>query len=182
MARRGRIPPDYEPTPPNARLGAVLIALFPGPEGPTVPCILRPEDGTVHAGQVALPGGGREGAEDYPTATALREAQEEIGLQPDLVDVLGLLSPLYIGDSNYSVSPVVGFIEQAPELTPNPWEVSGLLFVSLYELQHCGGVGSFRTSAGAVHEAPCYRVAEGMIWGATAMILRELVEVYESAR
>jgi 8-oxo-dGTP pyrophosphatase MutT (NUDIX family) len=181
MAHRGRIPPDYKPTPPNARFGAVLIALFPGPDGLSLPCIYRSEDGSVHAGQVALPGGGREGAEDYPTETALREAHEEIGLQPGRVDVLGLLSTLYISASNYSVSPVVGFVEDAPELTPNPWEVSGLLFVSIDELRRSEDVGHFRTSGGTVHDAPCYRVKEGTIWGATAMMLRELVEVYESA-
>jgi 8-oxo-dGTP pyrophosphatase MutT (NUDIX family) len=180
MARSGRVPQDYNPTPQNSRLGAVLIALFPGPEGLMLPCIFRPEDGTVHAGQVALPGGGREGNEEYPTRTALREAHEEIGLHPEGVDVLGFLSPLYIPVSNYSVTPVVGFLPQTPKLTPNPWEVSGVLFVSIQELHGSEDLDSFRTSNGAVQDAPCYRVAEGTIWGATAMILRELVEVYES--
>ncbi len=102
MAPEGRITDDYNPEPATARRGAVLILVYPGAQGVTIPLIKRPEDRSVHSGQIAFPGGAFESPESFPLETALRETEEEIGIPRDAVEVLGLLSPLYIPPSNFS--------------------------------------------------------------------------------
>src|SRR6056297_1007642 len=100
----------------SLREAAVLILISPPEEAPRIPLIIRADDGGAHSGQIAMPGGCREDGEAFPVETALREAQEEICLDPGLVKILGLLTPLFIPVSNFEVTPVVAYVEQSVEL------------------------------------------------------------------
>jgi 8-oxo-dGTP pyrophosphatase MutT (NUDIX family) len=178
MAPEGRIGEDYTPLPEHARRGAVLVLLYPGVEGLMLPLIKRPEGPSVHSGQIGLPGGAHEEPEGFPVDTALRETEEEIGIRPAEVEVLGVLSPLYIPPSNFSITPVVGALrESRPRYVPEPGEVAAVLGVGIDVLQASRGVADVFGSRGGVI-APCYQVGEHLVWGATAMILSEYLTVH----
>ena len=125
--------PDWKPEQPFARPpvpAAVLIALIRRPEGLTVLYTERSPDLRAHSGQVAFPGGKRDPEDADATATALREAQEEVGLDPALVEVLGSLPP-YVTTTGFVVTPVVGLVPAEAHYQPNPYEVADLFEVPL---------------------------------------------------
>ncbi len=167
----------------NVRRGGVLILLYPersyrGIEQIHLPLILRPKYNGVHSGQIAFPGGGYEADDKDIVATALREAYEEVGAPPDQVDVLGCLSPVHVNASNYLVQPIVGGVAQRPDFRADPYEVERLLTPSIAEIQDEQNrhieVWQMR---GQNVTVPFYRVQGEIIWGATAMILSELLSL-----
>jgi len=176
MAPVGRITSDYDPEPSGARKSAVLILLHETKEGVAFPVIRRVDDGSTHAGQIALPGGGQEEYEQFPVDTALRESQEEISAEPSSVEVLGVLTPLYIPVSNFTVVPVVGVTRHVLHLTPDPSEVAEICTVLVDSLAAARTVRTFHTYRGAV-DAPCFVTGEVVIWGATAMIISEFLAI-----
>jgi 8-oxo-dGTP pyrophosphatase MutT (NUDIX family) len=109
--------------------GGVLVLFYEQQGRLHLPLIQRPTYEGVHSGQVALPGGGRENSDADLTATALREAYEEIGVPPGEVTVLGRLTKLYIHPSNYVVTPTVAWTPQRPAFRLDPYEVAALLEV-----------------------------------------------------
>lgn len=178
MAPEGRIGKDYNPQPEDARCGAVLILLYPGADGLSIPLIKRPEGHSVHSGQIGLPGGGYEAPEHFPVETALRETEEEIGICAEMVEVLGFLSPLYIPPSNYTITPVVGALREShPRYLPEPGEVVAVLPLRIDVLEESQKTTNVFGSRGPV-VAPAYHVGEHVVWGATAMILSEYLVVH----
>jgi 8-oxo-dGTP pyrophosphatase MutT (NUDIX family) len=167
-AQRTMIPAAHrEREAPDAyRPSAVLVAIAVGREEPSLLLIERSSGGT-HGGQIAFPGGRREPGDPDLVATALREAHEEIGLDPASVQALGLLSPLSIEASGYLVQPVLGLVAGRPALRPNPEEVAASRNRTERRLL-VRGEGLL---------APCYLFGETLVWGATAMILAELEAV-----
>jgi 8-oxo-dGTP pyrophosphatase MutT (NUDIX family) len=169
----------------------VLIYLVPGagekghggaPEAvPQFPVILRPEHDTNHAGQIALPGGQREDNEVFPAGTAVRETCEELGICREGVRIAGVLTPLFISVSNFSVVPVVGWGDTVPELQPDPTEVAAAFFVDADELLAPPVYGKFSVPGG-VRRAPYFPFREGRIWGATAMMLNEFAVLHRRVR
>lgn len=139
LRRRFADPPPWQPelfedmqhlsTLP-LRTAAVLIALVPRPQGLQVVLTRRTPDLHEHAGQISFPGGRRDRHDLHPAVTALREAQEEIHLQPAGVEVLGTL-PLYRTVSRYAVTPVVALLPHAAGMQPHPAEVSEVFEVPL---------------------------------------------------
>lgn len=175
MAPRGRTLP-FEGL---EHLAAVLIALYREGGRWKFPLIHRVEDGYVHGGQVGLPGGHKEDGE-RPEQTALREAHEEIGLDPARVTPLGRLSRLPIPVSKTKVQVIVGLVEGVPELTPDPKEVQSILTVELADLLDPANLAHEPwTLRGQQFEIPFFRLAGHKVWGATAMILSELKQVLE---
>jgi 8-oxo-dGTP pyrophosphatase MutT (NUDIX family) len=181
MAPRPR--PGWEadfvpPTPP--RQGGVLVLFYPHQNQLYLPLILRPTYNGVHSGQVGFPGGGREAADRNITATALRESYEEIGVDPQDVQVLGQLTKLYITPSNYEVTPTVGWIPYRPDFQTDPHEVASLLEVPLLDLRDPGNCTEeewqLRDRRATV---PFFRLSGQVVWGATAMILSELLTVID---
>ncbi|SIP88365.1 NUDIX domain-containing protein [Alkalispirochaeta americana] len=165
----------------SCREGAVLIVLIPrySPDGLEVliPLIERSRDGGPHSGQLALPGGGREEQDTDLTATALRETLEETGLETGRCTVMGSLSPLTVAVSSYLVTPVVAFTESPLEtirFSPNPREVARILLISPAHLTEKAGTARLMVH-GVARTVPAYILDSRPLWGATAMILAELL-------
>ncbi len=161
----------------NARSGGVLAVFYPDEGGRLMlPLILRPTYSGVHSGQMGFPGGGREEQDSDLIATALREAYEELRIEPALVTVLGALTPLYVSASNYLVQPIVGWTPHRPDFHPDPYEVAALFEIPLYELLDPANRRSEPwTLRGRTVEVPYYAVLGQIVWGATAMMLSELL-------
>ncbi|GAB3181938.1 NUDIX hydrolase [Telluribacter humicola] len=170
-------------TAPNERTrkSAILILFYPYQEEVYFPLILRPAYDGVHAGQMAFPGGRYERTDENLIRTALREAQEEIGLRLTDVEVLGVLSELFIPASNFFVLPVVASMPYRPEFYPDPREVEKVFEVRLQEIMDKSIVGESEIQVrGVTIQAPHYMVQNYKIWGATAMMISELLTVIES--
>lgn len=132
-----------------------------------------------HGGQLSFPGGGREGDESVEE-TALREAQEEIGLHIQDVDIIGRLTSLYVGHSSNMVTPVVGFLRKEQTFIPNPNEVEEVITVPLEDLakqQHLENEEWHLK--GTSYHVPYWNIHRVPLWGATAMMLNEIVELYK---
>ncbi|WP_247235013.1 CoA pyrophosphatase [Telluribacter sp. SYSU D00476] len=170
-------------TTPNERTrkSAILILFYPYQEEIYFPLILRPAYDGVHAGQMAFPGGRFERTDENLIRTALREAQEEIGLRLTDVEVLGVLSELFIPASNFFVLPVVASMPYRPEFYPDPREVEKVFEVRLQEIMDKSIIGESEIQVrGMTIQAPHYMVQNYKIWGATAMMISELLTVIES--
>jgi 8-oxo-dGTP pyrophosphatase MutT (NUDIX family) len=158
------------------RAAAALLLLYPANGELYLPLTLRSARLNQHAGQVSLPGGATDPSDESPEATALREAHEEIGIDPACVEVLGRLTPFYIPPSNFLLSPVVGYLPQTPVLRPDPAEVAGVFSVSLRYLQDPANVREENWERqGLPFRVPFYAIADHKVWGATALLLSELV-------
>jgi 8-oxo-dGTP pyrophosphatase MutT (NUDIX family) len=163
------------------RKSAVLILLYPSGGQICFPMIVRPVYAGVHSGQVGFPGGRMEESDLTYADTALREAFEEIAIQPATVDVLGMLSPLYVPASNFMVYPVVGTVDERPVFRPDPREVAQVLEIPLSQLQDTSRVGfkEILVRDAVAIQAPFYDLQDQTVWGASAMILSELLVVVE---
>jgi 8-oxo-dGTP pyrophosphatase MutT (NUDIX family) len=162
----------------ECREAGVLVLLLPRPDGtPAVVLTVRRETLPDHAGQISFPGGQREGTESL-AETALREAEEEVALDPAAVELLGTLTPLYIPPSNFCVHPHVGALPHRPSLTPTDREVERILHAPLSRLLAPETrVVKPWTLHGEDVEVPCYEIEGHAVWGATAMMLAELLAV-----
>lgn len=173
--RRSRI----QSAPPDARQSAVLIPIIADMRlGLSTVLTVRSEGLRNHRGQISFPGGRLDEGEDA-VAAALREAHEEIGLSAGRVQVLGQLSPLYIPPSHSAVTPVVAAIEQPTAWKMNSVEVSEVLVVPISALRQPGNI-QMRNDiiAGMRVDVPHWNVHPTIpLWGATAMILHELVVI-----
>ena len=163
----------------GAREGAVLVLIYPNPKAPHVVLTERPASLRDHAGQVSLPGGRIEPGEEAQAA-ALREAAEEIGIA-DAVDILGPLSPLWIPPPNFPVFPIVAAAPARPTFRPSPDEVAALIETPLHALAdpHARGTAVRTGLDGQPRRVPAFHVDGRAVWGATAMILAELLAVLE---
>lgn len=174
--RGGGVFPDAPQ--PDTRQGGVLILLYPDNMRLFVPLILRPTYQGVHSGQVGFPGGGREEEDRDLVRTALREAYEEVGIDPKQVTVLGVLTPLYVIASNYLVQPVVAWAAARPSFHPDPNEVADLIEIPLLDLLD---ESNRRTEVwqlrGYAVQVPFFAIQEQTIWGATAMMLSEFLSL-----
>ena len=165
--------------PESARRAAALVVLYPGDRGPTLPLTLRHADLAHHGGQVSLPGGKIDAGETAPAA-ALREAHEEIGLDPSSVRLLGPLSSFWIVVSGFVLYPFVGIADRRPELQPAAGEVAALLEVPLADLlDPTRRAWGLSTRDGLRVRFPYLALAGHQVWGATAMILSEFGALFD---
>jgi 8-oxo-dGTP pyrophosphatase MutT (NUDIX family) len=166
----GRIPDD-------CRVGAGLLLVFPIEDEAHVLLTERHEDLPHHAGQVSLPGGAVENGESVVQA-ALREAAEETALDARTVRVLGTLTPLHIPVSGFVLHPVVGVVGKRPVLRARPEEVARLFETPIGVLADAARWADDElVLGGAPHRVPHLDLEGARLWGATAMVLAEFLEV-----
>jgi 8-oxo-dGTP pyrophosphatase MutT (NUDIX family) len=165
---------------PNERTreSAVLILFYPYKNQIFIPLILRPPYDGVHGGQMAFPGGRVEKEDENLTRTALREAQEEIGVRLTDIKIIGQLTKLYIPPSNFYVQPVVGYMDSKPDFYPDAREVDKVFEVTLEEINNPQIVGRKMLNVKGIEvETPFYGIQNNTVWGATAMMISELLDV-----
>jgi 8-oxo-dGTP pyrophosphatase MutT (NUDIX family) len=181
MAPSPRIGWDPYSVPPGLRDAAALLLIYPGDDGLHVPLTVRGSALRKHTGQVSLPGGSVDDGESIEAA-ALREAAEEIGTTPAAVHLLGRLTPLHIPVSGFLLHPVVGVALDRPVFRPAPWEVARLLEVPLDRLQDPAIINREtrtrqRDDGSVTVDVPYFAIDGEKVWGATAMVLAEFLEV-----
>jgi 8-oxo-dGTP pyrophosphatase MutT (NUDIX family) len=165
----------------TARRSAVLILFGEGPGGHDVLLIEKSPHLRSHAGQPAFPGGGVDPGDDFPVGTALREAEEEAGVDPAGVRVLATLPELFLPPSNRLVVPVVGWWDDPAEVTVgDPREVSRVARVPLADL--ADPANRFRVRHPAGYVGPAFGVAGMVVWGFTAALLDALLTAAGLAR
>ena len=170
----GIIKPKFEhKTPPKP--GGVLILLYEEDGVIKFPLTKRPDYLGTHGGQISLPGGKAEPNEDIIT-TALREAEEEIGIARRSVNVIGQLSEFFVIPSNFMVTPVIGYLEERPQFYPDPKEVVRVIEGTIDQLIRLDAVQTREILAAKIYPmmAPHFEIEGEVVWGATAMILNEL--------
>lgn len=170
----------YRPIQPpgniTPRLGAVLILFYPDGDDLRFPLTVRSQRLVNHRGEVSLPGGAVEEGDANAAATALRESHEELGIQTEQVTVWGTLTSWYIAPSNFLITPIVGSLNQKPELYPNSDEVSAVITSTLRELLDPRSVIIEEwTLRGRQVIVPFFAIEGHKVWGATALVLSELV-------
>ncbi len=155
----------------------VLVLFYPLGDKIHVVLTRRTDKVDFHKGQISFPGGRREKGEPLEQA-ALREAQEELEIDPDSIRILGMLTPLYIPPSNYCIYPVVALTRSRPDFRPSHLEVAEILEIPLDHLLSPQNVcRETWTLRGTDVEVPFYAFGKHKIWGATAMVLAELLEM-----
>jgi 8-oxo-dGTP pyrophosphatase MutT (NUDIX family) len=153
---------------------AVLVPVFGVESRPGIVFTERRADLRRHAGEISFPGGRRDHPGETLLRTALREAEEEIALDPGAVEVLGALPPIGTFVTNYKVHPFVGLVGDTLDLRPNPAEVEAILHLHFEALRE--GYGMRRlVRRGVPFKTPTFEVERHLIWGATARILEELM-------
>jgi 8-oxo-dGTP pyrophosphatase MutT (NUDIX family) len=168
---------------PNERTreSAVLVLFYPSENQVFIPLILRPQYDGVHGGQMAFPGGRAEKEDENLVRTALREAQEEIGVRVSDITVLGKLTKLFIPPSNFYVQPVVGYMTRKPDFYPDPREVDRVIEIALEDLKKPSLIGRKTLNVRGIEvDTPFYDILETTVWGATAMMISELLVVIDS--
>jgi 8-oxo-dGTP pyrophosphatase MutT (NUDIX family) len=161
----------------RVRHAAGLLLLFPRDGRTHIVLTVRAETLGRHSGQISLPGGVIEPGEAFEQA-ALREAHEEVSLQSADVRILGTLTAIDIPVSGFRLHPVVGISERPPSLLAADGEVARILEVPLEDLMAPGAVvQTERERDGHRIAVPAFRVGDDEIWGATAMVLAELLVV-----
>jgi 8-oxo-dGTP pyrophosphatase MutT (NUDIX family) len=176
--------PGWSPglTPSTAREAAALLLLYPDDSGRmTIPLTVRHESLPHHPGQVSLPGGALHAGESAREA-ALREAEEEIGVCPADIRVVGALSTLWVSVSNFVARPFVAVTDRMPVFRPHPGEVSQLLEVPLADVRDPARVKWNQRDRNGVRTTYRYfDLAGHEVWGATAMMLGEFIAVLDSS-
>jgi 8-oxo-dGTP pyrophosphatase MutT (NUDIX family) len=181
MASASRLKLKMPSPSERTRESAVLILFYPSKNKIFVPLILRPQYDGVHGGQMAFPGGRAEKEDENLTRTAMREAQEEIGVRLTDIKVIGQLTKLYIPPSNFFVQPVIGYMNHRPDFYPDAREVDKVIEVELEEIINPEIIGRKMLNVRGVEvDAPFYLIQENTVWGATAMMISELLTVIQA--
>jgi len=179
---------DVDPDPAEVKNAAVLITLFEkNPDDWHIVFIRRgtTHEKDKHGGQIAFPGGKAEPEDRDLMYTALREAEEETALDLTALDVLGKLTPLYITVSKFLVHPFVAYTYKMPELVRQQSEVEEILEFPLDDFRKVASTTLTRINLGSgiiLNHVPAFEIHGHIIWGATAMIMSELLEVLDRVK
>jgi len=171
--------PSFKAAPKKS---AVLVLFYPDSFGQVkFPLIQRPTYIGAHSAQVSFPGGKSEETDRDLIHTALRETEEEIGIEASQVEVVGQLSDLFISVSNFIVTPFIGFMGKKQNFRPDPLEVEKVIEADLYDI-----INPDKRKNGSVLvrkkyniQTPYFDIDNRVVWGATAMILNELSMIIE---
>lgn len=172
----------YRIVPKDHKIACVMALIHPKADGQLYITYIErasshPDD--KHAGQIGFPGGKFEKEDESLVICALREVQEELGIKTNDIEVLGELTSLYVFASNFLVYPYVGYIDYEPKYIPQIEEVASVIEVPLLLLTDAKYKTnkSIKLAEGTNSIVPGYNVDEHFLWGATAMISRELEEI-----
>jgi 8-oxo-dGTP pyrophosphatase MutT (NUDIX family) len=178
----GDVRPLFDHTLPP-KPGGVIILLYEDKGKIKFPLIKRPEYTGAHSGQVSFPGGKADPGEDA-VQTALRECEEEIGIDRNLLTVIGKLSDFFVMPSNFMVTPVIATIDSKPAFRPDTYEVAKILEGDISLLLEADAMKQKEILAAGKYRmiAPHFEIGGEIVWGATAMMLNEfrlvLQEIY----
>ena len=178
LRRRLRSALDPEPVPsiePDERIAAVLIPVIEAPE-PSILFTLRAPHLSRHAGEISFPGGVQDPGETL-IQTALREASEELGLDPVLPDVLGALPAIHTRVSGFLVVPFVAALDSTPLLTASEHEIEAVLTFPVARLDSVEREVEYPMEAGRIWRGWAYEIEGVTVWGATGWMLHALLEI-----
>ena len=174
--------PLYRDSPGALAEAAVLVPVFLRDGAPQVLMTRRRDDLRLHPGQISFPGGRIEPHDPDARAAALREAQEEIGIAPGDVELLGRLSEALVVLSGFRLTPWVGVVPYPYPYVVQPDEVAGLIELSVSDLLAPGAHRTGKREAfGMVHEVHYFEVGGHVVWGASALVLHELLTTWRTA-
>lgn len=181
MAPSPRVGWDPLKFPEGARDGAALLLVYPHDDTLHIALTVRGSGLRNHTGQVSLPGGGVDTGETFEQA-AVREANEEIGIDPETVELLGRLTPLHIPVSGFLLHPIVGFTSMRPAFQRAEWEVARIIEAPVSLLSDPAVVKReirTRTVKGQPIDVdvPYFDIDGEKVWGATAMVLAEFCAI-----
>lgn len=181
MAPTRRLKPDedYYIKKQKAPKSSVLVLLYPKSNNVHIVLIERPKYKGVHSGQISFPGGKVDLNDLSPLHTAIRETYEELGITIFEKDIIAPLTSLYIPASNFEVFPFLAWQKVTPSFLPNAREVAALIETPISVLLNDNCIQQLKipVSADLSYYAPCFKIYDKFIWGATAMIISELKEL-----
>jgi 8-oxo-dGTP pyrophosphatase MutT (NUDIX family) len=174
-------PSRYDEIADDHRIACVMILLFPKNKEWNI-CLIQRTSTNIddkHAGQLSFPGGQLDDQDDSFEDCALREMQEEVGIAPESIGILGGLTPLYVFVSNFLVHPFVGFTSESPQWNRQETEVAEIIEVPIRHFlkPKAKGSGDIQVRDAFIPNAPYYDIYGNKLWGATAMIMSELEHV-----
>src|SRR6266496_4571916 len=183
IKRAGLLKDEHQKHYPSARNASVLIGLFDENNETYISFIRRASTLRTHSGEIAFPGGAADVSDVSPIVTALREAQEEIGLAPSRVQALGIMSPVFTVVSNFLITPVVAYLPEGPgTLQLQVSEVAEVIFLPL---QGLADPAIYHTEQWVRDEVPhtvyFFEYVSYRIWGVTARMLNTLLELLQEA-
>ena len=165
----------------TAKESAVMILIFGdkplSKKELQIVLIKRNDDGQPHSGQISFPGGRYEDKDNDLITTAIREAEEEVGISGEKITILGKLTPLYIPVSNFNVCPVVVYSSENVEFKPNNSEVAYIIKVKISDLIEAPIYKKKIKRYGKEFVIPYFNFNNEHVWGATAMILSEFRDI-----
>ncbi len=161
--------------PSIARDSSVLLLFYPKNGQLYLPFIKRTTGNTSHSGQISLPGGKYEESDENRITTAIRETNEELGVECERIKIMGSLTELYIPVSNFMVLPILGYCEKRPDFNLNEFEVEEIIEMPVSQLLAAENISEYTIKKNDFNILAPYFDAKGhKVWGATAMILSEL--------
>ena len=163
----------------DPRKGGVLILFYQDAGKLRFPIIERTSYEGIHSNQMALPGGRYEEQDEDQVTTAIREAEEEVGVIANEIEIIGCLSEFFVAASNYMVLPVLAKVDHKPNFISQPREVAEIVLPSVDDLINPDKLleKEIVVKGGFKMNCPYFDLEGKVVWGATAMMLSELVEI-----
>jgi 8-oxo-dGTP pyrophosphatase MutT (NUDIX family) len=184
LEAQSKLAPEFRnlyPEKENKIHASILLLVFKNEINKLTTVLMkRPTYEGHHSGQISFPGGKSEAIDTSHRETALRESYEELGIPPNKVEIIGQLTDLYIPISNFIVHPFIGYCAEKPVFKINKKEVNYLIFCTLQQMIKLNISFTSMSYKSNTYKVPYFDISNEMVWGATAMILSELIEILKN--